>query len=364
VIRRLVLRGSPSQLGTEHGTAFREDIRRYTDERVQLASNGSWAGRQATLEDALALAEAMLPAHRAYAPELAEEMEAMAEASGLSAAEGVIVGGFTDFVDAVRAQPVAVHEEDNCTAVLVPDALAEGHGFLAQTWDMHDSATEHVVLLEIVPESGPRAFVYSTVGCLGQIGLNDAGIAIGINNLAATTGRIGVTWPFVVRKALQKTDIEAALACVVEAELAGAHNYLLLDRYGRGYNVEAMPGCRTVTKLEDSPLVHTNHCLDADARREQAERPRALLESSEGRLRRAGELLASHDPVTFERLVALTRDPVEICHRSQPPFHIESSGAAIMRPATGELWAVWGLPSENEYEAFRFGREGDAARDG
>jgi hypothetical protein len=25
-----------------------------------------------------------------------------------------------------------------------------------------------------------------------------------------------------------------------------------------------------------------------------------------------------------------------------------------MRPATGELWAVWGLPSENEYESFRF----------
>ncbi len=357
MIRRLVLGGSPTQLGAEHGTTFREDIRRYTDERVQLASDGSWAGREATREDALALAEAMLPAHRAYAPDLAEEMGAMAEASGLTAAEGVIVGGFTDFVDAVRSEAGTVPEEDNCTAALVPDALAEGHGFLAQTWDMHDTATEHVILLDIAADNGPRAFVYSTVGCLGQLGLNDAGIAIGINNLAASSGRVGVTWPFVVRKALQQTDIEAALACVVEAQLAGAHNYLLLDRHGRGYNVEAMPGCRTVTKLEDSPLAHTNHCLDADAGREQAERPPALLESSEGRLRRAGELLASSDPVTLERLVALTRDPVAICHRSQPPFHIESSGAAIMRPATGELWAVWGLPSENEYESFRFGRK-------
>jgi isopenicillin-N N-acyltransferase-like protein len=354
MIRHLVLHGSPSQLGAEHGRVFREDIRRYTDERVHLASNGSWAGREATRDDALGLAEAMLPAHRAYAPDLTEEMEAMSEASGLSAAEGVIVGGFTDFVDAVRAQPSTVPEEDNCTAVLVPDALAESHGYLAQTWDMHDSATEHVVLLEIVPESGPRAFVYSTVGCLGQIGLNDAGIAIGINNLTATTGGVGVTWPFVVRKALQQTDIEAALACVVEVELAGAHNYLLLDRHGRGYNVEAMPGCRSVTKLADSPLMHTNHCLGADARREQAERPPALLESSEGRLRRAGELLGGGEPVTLDRLMALTRDSVAICHSSQPPFHIESSGAAIMRPATGELWAVWGLPNQNEYEAFQF----------
>jgi isopenicillin-N N-acyltransferase-like protein len=354
VIRHKVLRGNPNQLGTDHGKAFREDIRRYSEERVRLTSNGSWAGREATREDTLGLAEAMLPAHRAYAPDLTEEMEAMAQASGLSAAEGVIVGGFTDFVDAVRAQPSTVPEEDNCTAVLVPDALAENHGYLAQTWDMHDSATEHVVLLEIAPENGPRVFVFSTVGCLGQIGVNDAGIAIGINNLTSTTGGIGVTWPFVVRKALQQTDIEAALACVVDVELAGAHNYLLLDRHGRGYNVEAMPGCRTVTKLEDVPLSHTNHCLDPNAKLEQAVRPPELLASSEARLQRSDELLSGGDPITLERLMALTRDPNAICQSSKPPFHIESSGAAIMRPATGELWAVWGLPSENEYESFQF----------
>jgi len=357
VIRCLRLHGSPAQLGDEHGRAFHEDIRRYTDDRVRLASNGSWAGRPATREDTLGIAEAMVPAHRAYAPDLTEEMETMAAASGLSAAEAIVVGGFTDFVDVMRAQSDTVPEEDDCTAVLIPDALAEGHGFLAQTWDMHASATEHVVLLDVEPDEGPRSFVFSTVGCLGQIGLNDAGISIGINNLAAARGRIGVTWPFVVRKALQQTDIEAALACVVEVELAGAHNYLLFDHHGHGYNIEAMPECRTVTKLEGSPLTHTNHCLDADARREQAPRPPALLESSENRLRRAYELLDSNDPVTFERLVDLTRDPVAICQRSRPPFHLESSGAAIIRPATGELWAVWGLPSENEYEAFRFERE-------
>jgi hypothetical protein len=26
----------------------------------------------------------------------------------------------------------------------------------------------------------------------------------------------------------------------------------------------------------------------------------------------------------------------------------------IMRPASAELWAVWGLPSENDYERFAF----------
>ena len=69
VIRRLPLAGGPVDLGAEHGAAFRDEIRRYTEERVRLASDGSWAGRAATREDALGLARAMLPAHRAYAPD-------------------------------------------------------------------------------------------------------------------------------------------------------------------------------------------------------------------------------------------------------------------------------------------------------
>ena len=177
---------------------------------------------------------------------------------------------------------------------------------------MHDSATEYVIMLEIEPAGLPSALVFSTVGCLGQIGMNEAGIAVGINNLSAAVGRAGVTWPFVVRKALQQTDIDAALACVMEADLAGAHNYLLLDRRGRGYNVEAMPGCRKVSELAEGPLFHTNHCLDSDAKREEAEKPPALLASSHARLRRARELIGE-EPVTFKHLVDLTRDSEAIC---------------------------------------------------
>jgi isopenicillin-N N-acyltransferase-like protein len=353
-LRRLELRGDAKRRGAAHGAAFAGEIRRYAEERVRLASNGSWSGRPATRDDVLRLAEAMLPAHRAYAPDLCDEMEAMAAASGLSPAEAVIVGGFTDFVDAVRAHTGTAPEEDDCTAVLVPDALAEGRGFLAQTWDMHDSATEHVVMLDLEPERGPRALVFSTVGCLGQIGMNEAGICIGINNLAAV-GRVGVTWPFVVRQALAQTRIEEALAAVVDADLAGAHNYLLFDRGGRGFNVEAMPARKHVRELAGAPLTHTNHCLEAETRPHEAARAPELLASSEARLRRARKLLEGGS-IGFERLMELTRDPEAICQRSRPPHHIESSGAVIMRPGSGELWAVWGLPSENEYERLAFQR--------
>ena len=52
--------GQPSHRGAVHGAAFYSEIRRYAAERLRLSSNGSWAGRPATVEDALALADRML----------------------------------------------------------------------------------------------------------------------------------------------------------------------------------------------------------------------------------------------------------------------------------------------------------------
>ena len=357
-IRELLIGGDAGHRGSVHGAAFHNEIRRYTEERVRLSANGTWSGRAVTVDEAVALATRMLPAHRSFDLDLYEEMEAMARAGGISPAEAVIVGGFTDFVDVLRAGgATGLTEEDDCTAVVVPDELAGGAGFLAQTWDMHDSATEHVTLIRVAPPSGPGALVFTTVGCLGQIGMNQAGVAVGINNLTATNGRIGVTWPFVVRKVLAQTSIDDALVVVLEAELAGAHNYLLLDESGTGYNIEAMPGYRAVTRMEREPLVHTNHCLDTEARSLEAPRPGDLTKSSVDRLATATDLLAkwvaTGDALTVQHMIDLTREPEAICRRSTPPYHNESSGAAVMRPATGEFWACWGVPADNQFEAFK-----------
>jgi isopenicillin-N N-acyltransferase-like protein len=158
--------------------------------------------------EVLALAEACLPDHEAYAPALYQELQGLAAATNLSLAELLIVGGFTDFVDTVyRAarQKNGRLPIDDCTAFIVPDSAANGAGFFGQTWDMHDSATEFVILLDVQPDDAPRSLVFTTTGCLGQMGMNEHGICVGINNLLGADGQIGVTWPFVVRKVLQQT---------------------------------------------------------------------------------------------------------------------------------------------------------------
>ncbi|MDH3498990.1 MAG: C45 family peptidase [Acidimicrobiia bacterium] len=350
MIRRLTLAGDPAARGTAHGAAFADELRAYTDDRLALSGSGTWSNHPASTDQLLSLAEELLPAHEEYAPDLHAEMLAMATAGGISAAEAVIVGGFTDFVDAVRGRFGDAPQEDNCTAVLVPSAAAvDALGLLGQTWDMHDTAAAHVVLLELEQGDALFALVFTTVGCLGQIGMNEAGICVGINNLTAARGRVGVTWPFVVRKALQQTDLDDAVKSVLDADLAGAHNFLLMDRDGRAVNIEAMPQAVHVTEVAEQPFAHTNHVLDPDVAVHEAERSVMLRESSTARLERARELITA-TPVSPIDLMAMTRDRDAICQVATPPYYVESCGAAIMRPATGDFWAVSGRPDLNDYQ--------------
>ncbi len=353
--RVLELAGSPREMGRAHGDAFGDEIRRYTAERVALAGGAAWTGHAMHRDAVLALAEACIVEHTAYAPGLMEEVAAIAETTGLSVAELIITNGFTDFIDLVYARGgstgATVQVEDDCTAFIIPDALnADGKGFFGQTWDMHASSAPYVVLLHGRPANAPAFMAFSLTGCVGMIGMNEAGIAIGITNLLSAEGQIGVSWPFVVRKALQQTDIDAALTCITDAKLMGAHDFALFDKHGTGINIEAMPGHCHVTRSGATTLVHTNHCLAPETLARCRPRAPESQASSEARLAQ-GEKLLTRGAISADDLTAVTRDPV-ICVRATPPLDMETCGAAIMQPASGRFWAVQGLPVDNDYAEF------------
>ncbi len=366
-IRILDLAGSPGEMGRTHGRAFRSEIQTYASERIDLVAAGGWSDGPISRVDVLDMAESMLDSHRRFDEDLYVELEAIAEGADITPAEAIVVGGFTDFVDTVRAQVGGRHPdsvvEDDCTAVIVPDGkAANGHGYFGQTWDMHDSATDHVLLLRVRPDDAPAALVFTTTGCVGQIGMNELGVCVGINNLVCTDGVPGVAWTSVVRGMLKTTSAQEALDVLMDAELAGAHNYLIFDASGAGFNVEAMPSVREVTPLDRSVLAHTNHTVHASTSAVQADKDAGLLASSSSRLARAYELLSADTldgQIDEQSLFALTRDEQAICQVATDPFHIESSGAAVMRPSTKDFWACWGPPTHNQF--VHIGFEADSA---
>ena len=116
-----------------------------------------------------------------------------------------------------------------------------------------------------------------------------------INNLTGNDGRFGVTWPTVVREMLTQTTAADALGVLLRADLAGAHNYLILDAAGQGFNVEAMPSARPVQALGTEPLVHTNHVIHPAAKPYEGERALDMTANSRRRLEVAENLLANGD---------------------------------------------------------------------
>ncbi len=358
-IRELEIAGSHFEMGYKHGFDYKDEIVKMAKERLALSSDQYWTGQELNEKEVLLLADACIDEHEKYNPDLLQELKGMAEATGLSIAELIIAGGFTDFIDIVynskdaKKHIKANHAADNCTAFLVPKTKSKSqNAYFGQTWDMHASASEFVVLLKAKPKNKPSFIVFTTVGCLGMIGLNSEGLAIGINNLSSTNGKIGVTWPFVVRDVLEQNSLDSALNSITRANLAGAHNYLIMDKYSNGYNIEAMPDKCIISKLEDEAIVHTNHCLVPETQNIERERTEESLISSTSRYKKASEILAK-EKISLSDLKELTREPSSICTISKPPSHVETCGAAIIEPAKGKFWALWGLPSENEFEEFK-----------
>lgn len=355
----LEIQGDPFTLGKQHGAAFRTAIVEYTAERVALAGSAEWTGGSATRAEVLAVAERCVAEHRDYSPRLFEELEGVAAATDLSLAELVVSGGFTDFIDTMRGmhsgRAAAMPQNgaaDDCTAFLVPaNRMADGAATLAQTWDMHEGSAEHLVLLRGRPRGAPDFIVMTTAGCLGMIGMNEAGVCVGINNLTASDGRIGVTWPFAVRAMLEQETAAAALDVLRKTKLAGGHNFLVLDAAGVGANVEAMPTALHEDPLLGEPIAHTNHCLADETIAVQTPRAPEVLADSQRRLDEARRHLSAGQ-FTAAELQAITADTAAICKVGKPPLFVGTCGGVVMIGAKREMWAVAGRPSESRYTRF------------
>ena len=183
-IRHLDLAGSPEAMGDVHGRAHGAEIRRYAHDRVELVAEGLWSGGPLERGAVLELAEACLPAHEAFSPRLHAEMLAMASAAGITPAEAVAVGGFTDFVDTVRAAtggPASGHG-DGGRLHRLRGARREGlaaRGCWARPGTCTTPPPTTWCWPACAPTTGPDALVFTTVGCLGQIGMNAAGVCVG-----------------------------------------------------------------------------------------------------------------------------------------------------------------------------------------
>ncbi len=297
--------------GRAHGEHWRAAIHELAELRLGLTLR-----RSGFLDEAEVLAAAglHLPVLHAQLPQLAEELHGIADGADISPERVVVLNHYTDLRDVPRSVlgPAAEQEQqrepgdpDGCTAIYFS---GDRGPLMGETWDLHANAEPYVRMLRIAPAGGEHETLCLTlVGCLGAVGISSRGVAVTVNNLSSTDGRVGVVWPALVRAMLEQPDARAAYELLLRTPLSSGHHYVIADGHDY-YGVETSGELKVLTQLGPRAAhLHTNHCFDPVLRRREAVPERS---TSFHRLNLATTIYAQQRPRDLEGLWSLlhTRD--------------------------------------------------------
>lgn len=301
------LRGTPYEMGRQHGALLAGEIHELSEIRLNLACQfAKDHGVVVSREDCLKLARVHLPIHEEHCPEIVDEWRGIAEGAEMPIEDVFFANALTDFQDVLWQFPgVEVH---GCTSFLLgPEATASGSAMIGQTWDMHASAERFISIFHRTPTDGPKSLTLTTAGCLTLIGVNSAGIAVGNTNLRPTDARPGVIYLALLHQALRQTEWRDAVSVMTDTPRASGHNYIMAHESGARSDIET-----TGAKHEEFPLevpwyVHSNHYLSEMLK--PLEDPTVERGSTEHRLARlAARFEKNTEPLTPDGLRGLLAD--------------------------------------------------------
>jgi isopenicillin-N N-acyltransferase like protein len=246
--------------GADHQAAIAATIQAYGDlfavmagEDVDLISFGG---------------EAMM-AIGGWAPDLADEIEGIAQGAGLPTEYVAALNARTEVLAAIRS-----HSRGECSTVV---SLGRDYTLALQTWDWHESLSNLWLRWTIEHPDGRTVHTVTEFGIVGKIGINASGVGLFINILhhEADGGTIGVPVHVLARSILDDSqDISEALMRVASARVSASSALTLVQSIGTdasAVTAEVFPGGPGILlPNERGVLLHTNHFLsEAGARGER-----------------------------------------------------------------------------------------------
>jgi len=196
-----------------------------------------------------------------HLPELAAEVRGLADGAGITLEEAWWLQ--------LRRELWAGSTND-CSTVAVT-------GVVGQTVDLPARWGIGLRVLELDGDEGePAALALTVAGLTGYLGLNAAGLAVGINMVHSGDWRVGVPPYLLIRAVLQCRSIDQALALLDRVPRASSRCFTIVDALGAA-RVEM-----TATKLRTTRadlLTATNHFQHPALVPEDATEGRARMES-------------------------------------------------------------------------------------
>jgi hypothetical protein len=332
--------GTAFERGRLFGAAVGPLIRRLLEEGVaRIEWVGGRAVDRAQVSDVVQAHASVIERHL---PDIAEEVHGLAAGAGITVEDAYLLQCRREAMHAAFA--------GGCTTI----ATAGAHPCIAQTIDLPGRFADLAVVLTSRLEA--RTIVQLTfAGLLGYVGINDKGLAVGLNMVIAGTWRPGIPPYLITRRLLELGSVEECIAELRRLPRASSRCYTLVDAH-RICQVEATPDDLAV--IEGEELLHTNHCLSGGMvdlghvlqRRESRRRYERVC----------AEFARSRDPddsgdAQAERLFGILTSHGEapICiHGDGDPRRSETVAAVVLQTSQRRMLARRGNPCESPTQVF------------
>ena len=175
MINKLTLKGSPLEVGEQHGSLGKKQVQQSltTYEELFYGYQGlSWnKAREAALVH--------IPAIEKYDSQLLEEMEGIAKGAGVEFEDILALNTRTEIALGSYKKNVF---SDGCTAFATMPPIG-GDTIIAQNWDWKGSQIDSLLLLEIHIKGKPIVTMVTEGGMIGKIGYNSSQLGLCFNAL-------------------------------------------------------------------------------------------------------------------------------------------------------------------------------------
>ncbi|MET3139441.1 isopenicillin-N N-acyltransferase-like protein [Undibacterium sp. GrIS 1.2] len=337
----ILLTGSPRERGIAHGTALRASIQTFlADGIARLNHVASVPHDSATLKPLLSVYAERIAAST---PLLWQEIEGLAEGAGISRDEAVLLQCRRELMGYSRIL------SGDCTSLARSAPFAP---VLAQTIDLTCEMQDQIQVLQLSgPDiAGGGARVLSFTGLLGYLGVNDAGLAVGLNLVLGGDWRPGLPPYLAIRHLIDHAhNVGEAITILRDLPLASSRNFMLCDD-SRAVAVERLGDETRI--IEGSSVAHANHFLDTEfANRDELNV--FARNSSLRRLNAMRERASTLNPAADEETLfeIMSERPLNV----QGPTDMRRErtvAAVVMLPHSGKLALRRGDPNQSATEQY------------
>lgn len=189
-----------------------------------------------------------------YNPKLIEEMQGVADGSGVNLEEIAMLNCRTELLSQVGMQ--------ECTAFsITPPASKNDKVWIGQNWDWLSATKGKTVLLKIKQDELPEIIMLVEAGQIGKMGFNSAGIGLCHNALDFPDTRYGIPFLILCRIVLNQMQINNALNSISQLNRASSGNFIVSHSDGFSLDFEFTPSDYEYFEPHNGILVHTNHFL-------------------------------------------------------------------------------------------------------